>query len=163
MNELSDKKITVASGVQASPAEINFRGILIVAGLILIILILALTTIQLTFHHFKKAADAKEQKRLAHSFVTAVSITRPNFPLPREQVAPREDLKALAARETSELNSYGWVDRAAGVVRVPIARAMQLLLEQGLPTRTNQAESASGPSTLELQQQRPEQPNPPEK
>jgi hypothetical protein len=33
------------------------------------------------------------------------------------------------------LEGYGWVDREAGVVRVPIERAMELLLERGLPTR----------------------------
>jgi hypothetical protein len=33
------------------------------------------------------------------------------------------------------LEGYGWVDRSAGTVRLPIERAMQLLLERGLPTR----------------------------
>jgi hypothetical protein len=33
------------------------------------------------------------------------------------------------------LEGYGWVDREAGVVRLPIERAMELLLERGLPTR----------------------------
>jgi hypothetical protein len=33
------------------------------------------------------------------------------------------------------LEGYGWVDREAGVVRLPIERAMALVLERGLPTR----------------------------
>jgi hypothetical protein len=33
------------------------------------------------------------------------------------------------------LEGYGWVDRQAGVVRLPIERAMELVLERGLPTR----------------------------
>jgi hypothetical protein len=36
------------------------------------------------------------------------------------------------ARET--LESYGWVDRQAGVVHVPIDRAIELVLKNGLPT-----------------------------
>ncbi|MCA1555006.1 MAG: hypothetical protein LC737_11585, partial [Chloroflexi bacterium] len=30
---------------------------------------------------------------------------------------------------------YGWVDQSAGITHIPIERAMELLLERGLPTR----------------------------
>ena len=33
------------------------------------------------------------------------------------------------------LNSYGWVDKQNGVVRIPIDQAMRLTLERGLPAR----------------------------
>ena len=33
------------------------------------------------------------------------------------------------------LDSYGWVDKNAGVVRIPIDEAMKLTLERGLPAR----------------------------
>ena len=33
------------------------------------------------------------------------------------------------------MHSYGWVDQQAGVVRIPIDRAMELLAQRGLPTR----------------------------
>ncbi len=33
------------------------------------------------------------------------------------------------------MHSYGWVDQPAGVVRIPIDRAMELLAQRGLPTR----------------------------
>ncbi len=43
-----------------------------------------------------------------------------------------EDLRALRAREDAELNSYGYVDQARGRVRIPVRRAMELLIaEQG--------------------------------
>ena len=38
-------------------------------------------------------------------------------------------------QEEQTLNSYGWVDQQAGVVRIPIDRAMDLLAQRGLPTR----------------------------
>ncbi len=41
-----------------------------------------------------------------------------------------EDLRALRAREDTELNSYGYVDRSKGTVRLPIARAMELLSQE---------------------------------
>jgi hypothetical protein len=33
------------------------------------------------------------------------------------------------------LNSYGWVDKNAGIARIPIREAMKLTVQQGLPTR----------------------------
>jgi hypothetical protein len=50
-------------------------------------------------------------------------------PLGQDRVALRK--KALAemrAAEASELGSYGWVDQAKGVVRLPIEDAMKLAL-----------------------------------
>jgi hypothetical protein len=41
-----------------------------------------------------------------------------------------EDLKALRAREDADLNSYRYIDRAKGSVRLPINRAMDLLIEE---------------------------------
>lgn len=54
---------------------------------------------------------------------------------PRLQVAPARDLEEMHASEDEYLNSYGWINTERGIVHVPIERAMDLLLEQGLPVR----------------------------
>ena len=51
-------------------------------------------------------------------------------PQPRLQVNPAKDLHAYFEREKQFLSSYGWVDRKEKVVRIPIERAMELLLER---------------------------------
>jgi hypothetical protein len=56
-------------------------------------------------------------------------------PQPQLQPAPLQDLAALHADEDAVLNSYGWVDRKTGVVRIPVQRALELLAERGLPAR----------------------------
>jgi hypothetical protein len=56
-------------------------------------------------------------------------------PEPRLQTDPRDDMANLRRSEDDVLDSYGWVDRNAGVVRIPIERAMTLVVERGLPTR----------------------------
>lgn len=56
-------------------------------------------------------------------------------PEPRLQTDPRGDLATLRQSEDAVLNSYAWVDRNAGIVRVPIELAMKLTAERGLPTR----------------------------
>jgi protein SCO1/2 len=59
--------------------------------------------------------------------------TAPVLLEPRLQVAPLTDLQTLQATERARLDGYGWIDREAGVVRIPIERAMQLVVERGLP------------------------------
>ncbi len=64
--------------------------------------------------------------------------TRQLPPEPRLQVLPQLDLRAILTNERSILDSYGWVDRQAGIVRMPIERAIELLTERGLPSRQAQ-------------------------
>ena len=52
-------------------------------------------------------------------------------PAPRLQESPRRDLATLRAREDTLLDTYGWIDRSAGRVRIPVDRAMALLAEDG--------------------------------
>jgi hypothetical protein len=56
-------------------------------------------------------------------------------PEPRLQTTPRQDLKDLRTEEQEWLATYGWVDRNAGVVRIPIDEAIKLTLQRGLPSR----------------------------
>jgi len=63
---------------------------------------------------------------------------------PRLQISPADDLAAIHEREQSFLHGYGWVDRKAGIIHIPIERAMQLVVERGLPVRTR-------PTVRELQ------------
>ncbi|MCL6508251.1 MAG: hypothetical protein K6T59_14635, partial [Bryobacteraceae bacterium] len=66
-------------------------------------------------------------------------------PAPRLQVDPATDLENLRKAEAAVLNSYGWVDRKAGIVRIPIDRAMEVLAERGLPARSRpEAEQRGG-------------------
>ncbi len=47
------------------------------------------------------------------------------------QIEPvSEDLRSLRAREDAELNSYGYVDREKGIVRIPIRQAMELVIRE---------------------------------
>ena len=58
-------------------------------------------------------------------------------PAPGPSLLVREPMNLQKFRDEEEhlLNSYGWVDRNTGLVRLPIDRAKALLLERGLPVR----------------------------
>jgi hypothetical protein len=79
------------------------------------------------------------------------SQAAPTPPAPRLEAEPGQTLDAYRAAQQQQLNSYGWVDRSAGVVRIPIDRAMDLTVQRGLPSRpapsaTPQDTGASAPS-----------------
>jgi len=65
-------------------------------------------------------------------------------PAPRLQTQPREELKQMRRDEDALLSGYGWADPNAGRVRLPIDRAMQLVVEQGLPSRAAGPAAPSG-------------------
>jgi hypothetical protein len=46
----------------------------------------------------------------------------------------RGSLHALRARENELLSEYAWVNREAGIARIPIRRAMKILGQQSTPT-----------------------------
>jgi hypothetical protein len=52
---------------------------------------------------------------------------------PQLQVNPRQDLLRFRAQQERSLESYSWESKEDGTVRVPIERAMEILLQRGLP------------------------------
>jgi hypothetical protein len=56
------------------------------------------------------------------------------FPQPRLEKNERVEINDFLLKEEQTLDSYGWVDQKAGVVRIPIDRAMQLIAQRGLST-----------------------------
>jgi hypothetical protein len=58
-------------------------------------------------------------------------------PEPRLQITAPQDLKRYRSEQDKALNSYGWVDPDAGIVRIPVTHAMEILLQKGFPARSN--------------------------
>jgi hypothetical protein len=52
-------------------------------------------------------------------------------PEPRLQTSPFGDLERLRAEERGALTTYGWVDKQAGVVRIPIEEAIRRTVQSG--------------------------------
>ena len=134
-------------------SDVSVKGIAVFLAILAVFAVLlhfGLAGLQLIFRK-----DTRKQDRQRAGLVAdpALVRTRSNFPEPRLQVAPREDLQALRAREEAELNSYAWIDKTAGVVRLPISRAMDLLLDRGLPVRGSN-DTPRQISNLELQRSR---------
>jgi len=66
---------------------------------------------------------------------TWTSSPEMQVPEPRLQANPAQELSELRAQEETILQGYGWIDREHGVARIPIEKAMQLIVERGVPVR----------------------------
>jgi hypothetical protein len=117
--------------VHHEDSDINFRAILGVgAGVIVTGLVIAAVVWSLFVYLSNREAIATLSE-----FPLAAGQQQRLPPEPRLQTDPREDLRVLRQAEEDALKSYGWVDKNAGVVRIPIDEAMKLTIERGLPTR----------------------------
>jgi hypothetical protein len=120
--------------------EIQFRTLVILAvGIVALALVSGLGVYAL-YQQMVRAQEAAE------------APPPPMLP-PREPLAPlgpelRPDLRAmlqdLRRQEEETLTTHGWVDAEAGLVRIPIDSAIDLLVEQGLPEGTLQEPSLPG-------------------
>jgi len=53
-------------------------------------------------------------------------------PTPRIEVQGPRDLREFREAEQKQLDSYGWIDKDRGLVRIPIERAMENAAREGL-------------------------------
>ncbi|HJU41951.1 MAG TPA: hypothetical protein VJ691_04020 [Vicinamibacterales bacterium] len=103
-------------------------------------LVLSVGIVYGTFWYFERqqvAADAAVER-----FPLAVDGERPE-PTPALQKQPFHDITALRQEEAGRLGTYGWVDKEGGVARIPIDRAMEILLQKGLPVRPESVSSST--------------------
>ena len=73
---------------------------------------------------------------LAQKYPLAVGLPK-EPPTPHLQNQPFKDIYTLRQGEAQKLSSYGWVDKEGGITRLPIDRAMDVMLEKGFPARVD--------------------------
>jgi len=98
------------------------------------------------YRHFSRQTSSRES-------ASRIALKTPMVvPAPQLQVNPAMDFELFRAAEDAQLNSYGWVDKKAGVIRIPIERAMDLIAKRGLPTRGPGTQNSSGKTSVQMQQ-----------
>ncbi len=129
------------------PAVLWFLASLAVAGVII-------TFVVSGFYHYLQARSEAEQAPVSPLITNAPKDTRhlptdykdylkQNFPSPQLEIDERTQLNQIRLNEEQVLATYGWVDQKAGVVRIPIERAMDLIAQRGLPTRSQENAASS--------------------
>jgi hypothetical protein len=105
-------------------------GKIMVSGLyITIFTILTFVGIRFLFLHLE--ASNQEAQQAVSAYVGQRNLP----PAPQLQVDEPKTWAHQLAIEKEQTERYAWVDQKAGVVRIPVERAMELVAERGLPAR----------------------------
>lgn len=81
---------------------------------------------------FFRGLAAREEARDPEPLPIPEAAAPVEPPGPRLQTSPEEDLREMLAAEEEHLESYGLVGEDGEHARIPIERAMELVLERGL-------------------------------
>ena len=82
------------------------------------------------FWYFRTSEVARDTR--VQQFPLAAGQVK-DRPAPLLQTQPFKDVYLLKQGQNERLDSYGWIDKNAGIVRIPIDKAKELLLERGIP------------------------------
>jgi hypothetical protein len=124
------------------PDHISTRGVLTI-GAVLVATIVGTLAFLGFLHERLRSPDP--------SAPTGVSTRRMTEPLAPEHDQPAL-LRALREYEAQTLQEYAWQDEAKSAARIPVERAMAILLEEGFPVEpapqstTPQSEEGASPS-----------------
>ena len=118
--------------------DVKLRPLVVFTAGLAVVGIVVYLVVFLMFRLFSGQA-AREDARVAPSSAVSRPAPAPGEerlpPAPRIQVNAAADMEALRRQEAAVLTTYGWVDRQAGIVRIPIDAAMTQILDEGLPVR----------------------------
>jgi len=75
---------------------------------------------------------SRGEKRLERPAVTVAGATVPAEPPgPGLQATPEKELAAFRRSEQEQLESWAWIDQGAGVARVPVEKAIDVVAAEG--------------------------------
>ena len=111
-------------------------------GLVLVVSILAAVALSFGFFLQLRSRQAEAEPPRPPMAIREVGRVPPE---PRLQTTPRSDLRASRARQEELVGAYGWLDREAGTVRIPIEEAMRIYLERRAATGGAEAAGVTGP------------------
>jgi len=161
-NHHTQAPAAVGETTQHEESDVNIRAIFGFGIGLFVVAVVVHVAIYLLFLYFSNGQQAANSVR---QYPLAAGQENRLPPEPRLQTNPRQDLQDLRAQEDQLLNGYSWVDRNAGVVRIPIAEAMRLTIQRGLPSGSapqpgQPAAAASAPAPAPPPAQRAAQPQP---
>jgi hypothetical protein len=134
--------------------DLQVSGILYFLLTIVVVTAICLVGLRGLYAHFERREKTLEPpvNPLVTSVPTDTRHIAPGypqnvFPSPKLEEDERGQLNDIRTNEEKVLYSYGWVDEKNGTVRIPIERAMELMVQRGLPVRPQAATGAATAAT----------------
>ncbi|MEX2561471.1 MAG: hypothetical protein WD403_16220 [Pirellulales bacterium] len=115
--------------------DVSPRAILISALVLAVVVILVHPLLWWATGYFEGRAERADPQ-------VSPLAGREEPPLPRLRPSPARDLEEFLAAEHKQLSEYDWIDRERQVVRIPIERSMELLVERGWPGEEEESSGA---------------------
>ncbi len=122
-----DRGTDVQRGYELSDLNPGFIALFGIGLVVAVALAVIVTSLFMRYRAFQHARQETPVPRLARE--------REITPEPRLQVDASKELRQMRAAEDAALSSYGWVDKDAGILKIPVDRAMEILAKKGLPAR----------------------------
>ena len=98
----------------------------VVAGFVAVVLVV-FVSVWWIFRFYWRIDASRDARR------TLIQQAAPSPPEPRLQIDPEADLQRFREEQARALNSYGWSAPAEQRVRIPIDRAMQIVVQGKKP------------------------------
>jgi len=110
--------------------DFNLRGVVVFAVVLVVVCLASVMAMLWTFRYL--------DSQLVQSDAQVSPVALPAGQLPPEpRLLTNEPANLATFRQQQDalVTTYGWVDKPAGIVRIPVERAKELILERGLPAR----------------------------
>lgn len=122
--------------VDHESSDITIRGVVFAAAGLAVVTLLCIGLATGLFVYLNRAATRAEGPPLMPPEATLPAE-------PRIQPDPASALREMRAEESRILDDYRWIDKEGGLARIPIDRAMKVLIERGLLRSKPPAEPAA--------------------
>ena len=123
--------------VDHESTDVSVRGVVLATSVLIVVTLLAMGLAGALFGYLNREA----QQAQGRSPMVTTEVQLPSAPLIQHH--PENDLRQMQEEQARILNDYRWVNKDGGVARIPIDRAMKVLLERGLLTPKPPAEPAA--------------------
>jgi hypothetical protein len=124
-------------------SDVKIRGLLWLAAGLIAMAVVVHVVLWLLLKTFEAQAERADPQ------ISPLASEEQLPPEPQLQEDPLGDYQTFHTAQEKLLNSYGWIDKQQEVVRIPVSRAMELLLERGLPEPEGSASPESDAATEE--------------
>ena len=115
-------------------SDIRLKPLVIFLVATLVVSALAIVGVKVLFNSYHRSAG-----QIIADVERQMLEARPTNAIVEGFAEAAESLRRLRAYEDSRLNHYAWVSNSTDTVQIPVERAMERLLEKGLPVRKDVA------------------------
>ena len=117
-------------GVAVEPDVVPSKVPASLFALLAVTAIVAALVVWVFFRALEGRAEKKDRAEIAEAGLERPQDEIP--PAPRLQIHPVANWRQFRSAEDARLATYGWMDRSAGAVHVPVDRAMDIVLQRGV-------------------------------